>query len=122
MGVKIAWLLDSHLLWDDGVDSFGRAAVERKNPVGARDVPPKLPARRLALFKADQFGDSCIQTNSPPNLEFLKLTGSVVPNVTASENCPPRPTTECDSEERPLRSSCVVAMRHSPGTKPHRGK
>jgi carboxylesterase type B len=48
---------------------------------------PELPPRRLTPFLANKFGDSCIQTNSPANIEFLKLTGSVVPNATESEDC-----------------------------------
>lgn len=55
--------------------------------VAGRWEAPKLPARRGGTFRANQFGDSCVQTNSPGNLEFLKLTGSVVPNATESENC-----------------------------------
>ncbi len=55
--------------------------------VAGRWEAPKLPARRSRVFRANQFGDSCIQTNSPSGLEFLRLTGSVIPNVTESESC-----------------------------------
>lgn len=55
--------------------------------VAGRWEAPKLPARRLTPFKADRYGDSCIQTNSPATLEFLALTASIVPNGTESENC-----------------------------------
>lgn len=55
--------------------------------VAGRWEAPKLPPRRLLPFRADKFGDSCIQTNSPANIEFLRLTGSVVPNATESEHC-----------------------------------
>ncbi|KAF5354819.1 hypothetical protein D9756_005708 [Leucocoprinus leucothites] len=48
---------------------------------------PKPPPRRVAPLLANKFGDSCIQNNGPANIEFLKLTGSVVPNATESENC-----------------------------------
>ncbi|XP_006461398.1 hypothetical protein AGABI2DRAFT_178570 [Agaricus bisporus var. bisporus H97] len=55
--------------------------------VADRWEAPALPSPREEDFEADHFGDSCIQMNSPSNLEFLKLTGSVVPNGTESENC-----------------------------------
>ncbi|EKM81263.1 hypothetical protein AGABI1DRAFT_127276 [Agaricus bisporus var. burnettii JB137-S8] len=55
--------------------------------VADRWEAPSLPSPRQKPFKADHFGDSCIQTNSAFNLKFFKLTGFVVPNVTESENC-----------------------------------
>jgi carboxylesterase type B len=55
--------------------------------VADRWEAPKLPPQRQNVFTADHFGDSCIQMNSSANNEFLKLTGSVVPNAPESENC-----------------------------------
>lgn len=55
--------------------------------VADRWEAPSLPSPRQKPFKADRFGDSCIQTNSAFNLKFFKLTGFVLPNVTESENC-----------------------------------
>ncbi|EKM81264.1 hypothetical protein AGABI1DRAFT_112934 [Agaricus bisporus var. burnettii JB137-S8] len=55
--------------------------------VADRWEAPNIPPRREELFKADRFGDSCIQMNSAANLEFLNLTGSPPLNVTESENC-----------------------------------
>ena len=52
-----------------------------------RWTAPKLPPSRVTPFLADRFGDSCIQMNSPANVEFLKLTGGVIGNVTESEDC-----------------------------------
>jgi len=52
-----------------------------------RWTAPELPPRRATPFLADRFGDSCIQMNSPANVEFLELTGSVIGNVTESEDC-----------------------------------
>jgi len=52
-----------------------------------RWTAPKLPPRRVIPFLADRFGESCIQMNSPANVEFLKLTGGVIGNVTESEDC-----------------------------------
>lgn len=55
--------------------------------VAGRWEAPKLAPQRRNVFTANHFGDSCIQMNSAANLEFLELTGSVVPNATESENC-----------------------------------
>ncbi|KAJ3557787.1 hypothetical protein NP233_g11658 [Leucocoprinus birnbaumii] len=52
-----------------------------------RWTAPKSPPRRVTPLLANKFGDSCIQNNGPANIEFLKLTGSVVPNATESEDC-----------------------------------
>ena len=52
-----------------------------------RWTAPKLPPRRVAPFLANKFGDSCIQMNSPANVEFLKLTGNVIGNTMESEDC-----------------------------------
>jgi len=52
-----------------------------------RWTAPKLPPSHVTPFLADKFGDSCIQMNSPANVEFLKLTGGVIGNVTESEDC-----------------------------------
>lgn len=55
--------------------------------VAGRWEAPKLPSPRQELFKADHYGDSCIQMNNAAYLEFLKLTSFAVPNVTESESC-----------------------------------
>lgn len=48
---------------------------------------PRAAAHRVGTLDATKFGDSCFQANSPSVMEFLKLTGGVIPNVTESENC-----------------------------------
>ncbi|KAF8161400.1 carboxylesterase [Crassisporium funariophilum] len=48
---------------------------------------PQLPPLRKGVFQATNFGDSCIQELSPPNLEFLVLAGAGGINVSSSENC-----------------------------------
>ncbi|KAF5354783.1 hypothetical protein D9756_005569 [Leucocoprinus leucothites] len=48
---------------------------------------PKLPMKRSDTLIADTYSDSCIQQGTPANLEYMKLTAALVPNVTESEDC-----------------------------------
>ncbi len=49
---------------------------------------PRIPTPRPSgPLDATKFGDSCFQANNPPNVEFLRLTGGALTNVTESENC-----------------------------------
>lgn len=48
---------------------------------------PTATPRRTKTFKASSFGASCIQTLSPPNLEFLHLAGAGGIDVTEAEEC-----------------------------------
>lgn len=54
---------------------------------GRWQAPVKPPNRGLRVFEATSFGDTCVQSLTPANLEFLLLTGGEGINVTESENC-----------------------------------
>lgn len=51
--------------------------------------PPSLPPNRTDVFKAIQYGDSCLQSLTPTAIEYLRLAGfddSAI-FVEESENC-----------------------------------
>ncbi|KJA28776.1 hypothetical protein HYPSUDRAFT_196943 [Hypholoma sublateritium FD-334 SS-4] len=54
---------------------------------GRWQAPVKPPNRGLRVFEATSFGDTCVQSLTPANLEFLLLTGGEGINVTESEDC-----------------------------------
>jgi carboxylesterase type B len=55
--------------------------------LNGRWEPPQFPAVRSTTFNANGFGDSCVQTLNPVNLEFLKLIGLGSQKVQESEDC-----------------------------------
>ncbi|TFK45027.1 carboxylesterase [Crucibulum laeve] len=48
---------------------------------------PQPAPRRNSVFRATSFGDSCVQTLSASNIQFINLVGGDGINVTESENC-----------------------------------
>ena len=54
---------------------------------GRWQAPVKPPNRGLRVFEATSFVDTCVQSLTPANLEFLVLAGGEGINVTESEDC-----------------------------------
>ena len=54
---------------------------------GRWQAPVKPLNRGLRVFEATSFGDTCVQSLTPANLEFLVLAGGEGINVTESEDC-----------------------------------
>ncbi|KAF8161402.1 carboxylesterase [Crassisporium funariophilum] len=48
---------------------------------------PAKPPLHLSVFQANNFSDTCVQSLTPGNLEFLVLTGGQGINIPESENC-----------------------------------
>lgn len=54
---------------------------------GRWQAPVKPANRGLQAFQATNYGETCVQSLTPTNLEFILLNGGQGINVTESENC-----------------------------------
>lgn len=48
---------------------------------------PQFPPKRFSTFKATSFSNTCVQSLTPGNAEFLTLSGSPGANPPAGEDC-----------------------------------